>query len=45
MNLTPINPYTVNKIAEERQQKIEKLEAEVESLKARLATEETKNNE
>lgn len=44
MNLTPINPYTVNKIAEERQQKIEELEAEVESLKAQLA-EETKTNE
>lgn len=45
MNLTPINPYTVNKIAEEQRQKIEELEAEVESLKAQLATEETKTNE
>lgn len=44
MNLTPINPYTVNKIAEERQQKIEELEAEVKSLKAQLA-EETETNE
>lgn len=44
MNLTPINPYTVNKIAEERQQKIEELEAKVASLEAQLA-EETKNNE
>lgn len=44
MNLTPINPYTVNKIAEEQRQKIEELEAKVASLEAQLA-EETKTNE
>lgn len=44
MNLTPINPYTVNKIAEEQRQKIEELEAKVASLETQLA-EEAKANE